>query len=149
MVCQQRNSLWQLYRTPKSVNSAELRTSLVVLWLRSCFQSRGHEFDSCWGSKILSTERKLNKPECYKERSCIKQQKPQGSQITKCFFIKSNVDLKQIDCQIFLQQRWAHFRSAENYSPGAAIMVSHVQVLAKQVKEDPFIEGKRKPGGLQ
>ena len=121
----------------------------MVLWLRSCFQSRGHEFDSCWGSKILSTEGKLNKPECYKERSCMKQQKTQDGQITKCFFIKSNVDLKQIDCQIFLRQRWAHFRSAENYSPGAAIMVSHVQVLAKQVKEDPFTEGKRKPGGLQ
>jgi len=65
------------------------------------------------------------------------------------FFIKSNIDLKQTDCHIFLWQRWAHCRSAENCNQGTEIMVSHVQVPAKQVKEDPFIEGKNKLGGLQ
>ena len=38
------------------------------------------------------------------------------------------VDLKQIDWQIFLQQKWVYLEPAENSSLGSAAMSSHVQV---------------------
>ena len=38
------------------------------------------------------------------------------------------VDLKQTDCQLFLQQRWVYSGSIENCSLWSAIMVSHAQV---------------------
>lgn len=37
-------------------------------------------------------------------------------------------DLKQIDCQSFLQQRWVYQKSAEICSSGSATKRSHVQV---------------------
>ena len=55
-----------------------------------------------------------------------------------------DVDLKQMDCKIFLQQRWAYLVSAENCSLGSATMVSHVQVPAWQGKENTFKGRKRK-----
>ena len=54
----------------------------------------------------------------------------------------TNVDLKQRDCQIFLQQRWIYCRSAENCNSGSATMVSHMWGLAGQGKETAFIEEK-------
>ena len=53
-----------------------------------------------------------------------------------------NVDLKQIDCQIFLQERWIYSGSAENCNLGSATMVSFRQVPAQQGEENSFIEGK-------
>ena len=38
------------------------------------------------------------------------------------------VDLKQIDCQLFLQQKWVYSVSAKNCSSRSATMVSHVQI---------------------
>lgn len=35
------------------------------------------------------------------------------------------LDLKQIDCQVFLQRRWAYSGSAGKYSSGSATVVSH------------------------
>ena len=57
-------------------------------------------------------------------------------------------DLKQIDYQIFLQQRWIHLGSAENCNLVSVTMVSHVQILTQQGKENTFKEGKRKLRGL-
>ena len=53
-----------------------------------------------------------------------------------------NVDMKQIDYQIFLQQRWVYLGSAENCNSVSATMVSHMQVSKGQGKENSFIEGK-------
>ena len=44
------------------------------------------------------------------------------------------VDLKQIDHQIFLHQRWIYLRSLDNGNSGSAIMERQVQVPAEQVK---------------
>ena len=38
------------------------------------------------------------------------------------------VDLKQIDCQLFLQPEWVYSGSAENCNLGSATTVSHAQV---------------------
>ena len=65
------------------------------------------------------------------------------------FHIVACVDLKQIDCQLFLQQRRIYLGSAENCHLGSASMVSQMQVPALQGKENTFIEGKRKLGGLK
>ena len=46
-----------------------------------------------------------------------------------------NVELKQIDCQIFLQQRLVYLGSAENCSSGSATMMSHVLVPIWQVHQ--------------
>ena len=40
----------------------------------------------------------------------------------------SGVDLKQIDCQMFLQQRCFYLGSVENYNLRSANMASHVQI---------------------
>ena len=45
------------------------------------------------------------------------------------------VNLEQIDCQMFLQQRWVYLGSAENCSSGSATMASQVQVPARRGKE--------------
>ena len=60
---------------------------------------------------------------------------------------KDCVDLKQIDCQIFLQQRWVYLRSAETCHLGSIIMMRHLQIPAGQGKENVFAKGKRKRGG--
>ena len=57
------------------------------------------------------------------------------------------VDLKQIECQIFLQQRWVYLASSESCNSGSVPMVSHVQFPPKQGK-GPFTAEKRKLGGL-
>ena len=57
------------------------------------------------------------------------------------------VDLKQIDCQIFLQQKWICSGSAENCNLGCATMMSHVQVSTWQGKETVFTGRKRKLEG--
>ena len=36
------------------------------------------------------------------------------------------VDLKQTDCQIFLQQRWVYLGSAKNYTSESATIASHL-----------------------
>ena len=48
-----------------------------------------------------------------------------------------NVDLKQIDCQLFLQQKWVQSELAENCNLRSATMVSHVQVPSWQ-EENTF-----------
>ena len=53
-----------------------------------------------------------------------------------------NVDLKQIDCQIFLQSRWAYSGSVENCSLGPVTVGSHVQVLALPGKKNSYKGGK-------
>ena len=53
------------------------------------------------------------------------------------------VDLKKIECQIFLQQRWVYLESLESCDSGSVPMVSHVQVPPRQGK-GPFKAGKRK-----
>ena len=55
-------------------------------------------------------------------------------------------DLKQTDCQVFLQQRWAYQGSAENCNSGPATMVSHIQSLPEQGKENFLIERKTEIG---
>ena len=55
-------------------------------------------------------------------------------------------DLKQIDCHLFLQQRWVYLWSAENCNSGSTIMVSHVQVSAHQEKASVFMEGEKNVG---
>ena len=57
-----------------------------------------------------------------------------------------SIDLKQIDCQLFLQQRWVYSGSAENCNLGSATMVSQGQVPTCQEKESTFIEGGREVG---
>ena len=54
-------------------------------------------------------------------------------------------DLRQIDCQLFLQQRWVYSRSAENYSRGLQPWQATCKCLHRQGKENFFIEEKRKP----
>ena len=49
------------------------------------------------------------------------------------------VDLKQIDCQIFLWQRLVFSRLAENCNSRSITMVSHVQVPTQQVKKNTFL----------
>ena len=53
-----------------------------------------------------------------------------------------NVDPKQIDCQIFLPQRWVNLGSAENCNLGSATMVSHREVPKQQGKENSYKEEK-------
>lgn len=53
-----------------------------------------------------------------------------------------NVDLKQIDCQIFLQSRWAYSGSVENCSLRLVTVGSHVQVLALPGKKNSYKGGK-------
>lgn len=59
-----------------------------------------------------------------------------------------SVDLKHIDCQLFLQQKQIYSGSGENCNSGCATIAGHMQVPAKQRKENSFIEGKGKLGGL-
>ena len=59
-----------------------------------------------------------------------------------------SVELKQVDDQIFLQERWVYSGSAGNCNLGSATVVIHVQVSTWQGKENNFIEGKRKLGRL-
>ena len=56
-------------------------------------------------------------------------------------------NLKQMDCQIFLWQKWIYSGSAENCNLGSATMMSHVQVSTWQGKETVFTERKRKLEG--
>ena len=57
-----------------------------------------------------------------------------------------SVDLKQIDCQIFLQQRWLYLRSAENCNSVSATIASHMQVLTWQGKRNTFCREEKKIG---
>ena len=57
------------------------------------------------------------------------------------------VDLKQRECQIFLQQRWVYLESSESCDSGSVPMVSHVQLPRRQGK-GPSKAGKRKLAGL-
>ena len=60
----------------------------------------------------------------------------------------ASVDLELKDCQLFLQQRRAYSGPAEKCDLGSATMVSCVRVPPWQEKENTFIEGERKLGGL-
>ena len=55
------------------------------------------------------------------------------------------VDLKQIDCQIFLQPRWIYSGSPENCSLGSATVGSHMQVPEGEGR-NTFIEGEKEAG---
>ena len=61
---------------------------------------------------------------------------------------KLDIDLKQVDCQLFLQQKWVYTGSTKNCNSGPATMASHMQVRAQQREAKSFKEGKRKLGGL-
>lgn len=52
-----------------------------------------------------------------------------------------NVNLKQIDCQIFLQSRWAYSGSVENCSLGPVTVGSHVQSPCIAREEELFYKG--------
>lgn len=52
-------------------------------------------------------------------------------------------DLKQIDCQIFIQQNQVYLPSGENCNSESESMVSHEQVL-HMTREECFYRGKRK-----
>ena len=56
----------------------------------------------------------------------LQQQKCSGAFSGPCRDKKSD-GLKHIDCQVFLQQRWAYSGSAGKYSSGSATVVSHVE----------------------
>ena len=43
----------------------------------------------------------------------------------------ANIDIKQIDWQIFLQERWLSSESEEYCNSGSATMVSHMQSLTR------------------
>lgn len=58
------------------------------------------------------------------------------------------IDLKQVVCQLFLQQRWVDLDSEENCILRSANFVSHVQVPPWQGKKNAFLEKKGKSGGL-
>ena len=58
-----------------------------------------------------------------------------------------NIDLKQIGCQIFLQQRGVTV--TENHSLGSATVASFRRVPAQQGEESYIYRGKRKLRGLQ
>lgn len=51
----------------------------------------------------------------------------------------AGVDLEQIACQIFWQQRCAYSESVENCNLGSAITVSHIQISTWQMKENAFM----------
>ena len=51
----------------------------------------------------------------------------------------AGVDLEQIACQIFWQQRCAYSESVGNCHLGSAIMVSHIQISKWQGKENAFM----------
>ena len=53
-------------------------------------------------------------------------------------FTDTTVDLKKIDCWIFLQQRWICLRSAENCTLRSTTMESHLQVPTQEGKENSF-----------
>ena len=59
-----------------------------------------------------------------------------------------SVDLKQIDCQIFIQQRRVYWESAENCNSGSAIMASYMHIPTCQRKQRIFIERNRMLGEL-
>ena len=51
----------------------------------------------------------------------------------------AGVDLEQIACQIFWQQRCVYSESVENCNLGSAITVSHIQISTWQRKENAFM----------
>ena len=57
------------------------------------------------------------------------------------------VDLKQIGCQIFLQQRWVYSGPAETCSSGSATMVWATCSPCTARDDECFYRGKRKLGG--
>ena len=59
-----------------------------------------------------------------------------------------SVDLKQIDCQIFLQQRWVYSGSAENCSSSFATRVTPCASPQRARDVEHFYKGKRKLRGL-
>ena len=56
-----------------------------------------------------------------------------------------NVDLKQIDCQLFLQQKCVYSQSTKTCNLGSVTMASHTSSMPL---EDSYREGKRKLEGL-
>ena len=62
--------------------------------------------------------------------------------------LNDTVDVKQVDCQLFLQQRWVYSGSTENCNSESATMESYVQIPPQQGKENT-LERERKLRGLQ
>ena len=62
-----------------------------------------------------------------------------------------NVDLKQIDCQIFLQPRWAYSGSAENCSLGPVGIYCGKPCTSPCIarEEELFYKGEKEAGMLQ
>ena len=56
-----------------------------------------------------------------------------------------HVDLKQIESQLFLQQKLVYSGSAKNCNLESA---HHMHVPTQQEEDNAFIEGKMKLGGL-
>ena len=54
-----------------------------------------------------------------------------------------SVDLKQIDCQIFIHQRRVYWESTENCNSGSATMASYMHIPTCQSKPWIFIERNR------
>ena len=54
-----------------------------------------------------------------------------------------SVDLKQIDCQIFIHQRRVYLESAENCNSGSATVASYMHIPTCQRKQRIFIERNR------
>ena len=52
--------------------------------------------------------------------------------------------MKQIECQVSLQQRWIYWGSAENY----CLRLQATTSPGRATQGNAFIEGKRKLGGL-
>ena len=51
-----------------------------------------------------------------------------------------NVDLKQIDCHIFLQQRWVYLGSTENCNSGSTSIVRYVQIPLVTREKEHFLQ---------
>ena len=52
-----------------------------------------------------------------------------------------NIDLKQIACQLFLQQKWVYSRSIKNCNLESVSMMSHEQIPAKMEKKSLLQSG--------
>ena len=55
-------------------------------------------------------------------------------------------DLKQIDYQMFLQQRWIYLGSVESFNLASMSPVMSVKVLTQKGKENTFIEEEKEVG---
>ena len=64
-------------------------------------------------------------------------------------YLNTNLGLKKINCQIFIQQICVYSASAENYNLRSATMVSYVQVPCILREWECFYKGEGKLGGLK